>query len=475
MFGEDVYGEPTAEGPFIRPPNGTTIQSIEGYIYHAYGSYSDSTTYKLDPVYHSDVVLGGGPPSITLFGVAESAFGPSDAVTVSATMTDGSAVASAVITYRVDGGAWTDAAMTAGASDVWSGTIPASGTEGALVEYFIMATDDGGDNQDAPMSTFFPADTSKKLFGYFTKAAGTTIADVQYSGFTSGDSYYDGATVTVTGIVTAVYTDSYETGNEFAIQSEPAAGHGVVCNVIADYTPTIGDNVTVTGTVTENWSGWKYEFNTVIHSISNVVVNSTGDHVSPVAVTAAELVADPEGYEGNLITTGQVTVTSINNYDWTVSDGTGEFLIDDDWTVYEGPADSTMGALAVDDVIPGITGIWNYSYSSYKVQIRDVNDFNSTVGIVDGAALPYRFALNQNYPNPFNPSTTIEYSLARQVQHTLKVYNLRGALVTTLVNDVRPAGNYSVTWNANNFASGLYFLRLDAGDFQKTRKMIILK
>ncbi|MCK4446172.1 MAG: T9SS type A sorting domain-containing protein, partial [Candidatus Marinimicrobia bacterium] len=71
--------------------------------------------------------------------------------------------------------------------------------------------------------------------------------------------------------------------------------------------------------------------------------------------------------------------------------------------------------------------------------------------------------------------TTIAYSLARQVSHTLKIYNLRGALVATLVNDVRPAGSYRVTWNANNFASGLYILRLNAEDFHQTKKLILLK
>jgi hypothetical protein len=473
MGGEDVYGNPTEEGAYVPPPVGTTIQSVEGYVYQIYGSWSDGTTYEVYPVYHSDIVLGGGPPIITGFARAESAFGTSDAETVSATITDGSAVASAVVTYRVNGGTWTDVAMTAGASDLYTGIIPATGTEGALVEYFIKAVDDGLDNQDSVMSTIIP-DTSRILYGYHTKAAGQTIADIQDSPLASGASYYDYAVVTVTGTVT---TRDGAAESDFVIQSEAAINSGIVCNDTSGYVPKEGDNVTVTGTVTENWwQNWdsKYGGNTVIRDISEVVVNSSGNSIAPMAVTAADILADEEAYEGILVTIGATTVTAINTYDWSGNDGTGVILIDDDWCPYQGPADTYLGALAVDDVIPGVTGIYNFSFSTFKIQPRDMADLGGAAGVADNG-LPLRFSLSQNYPNPFNPSTTIEYSLARQVKHTLKVYNLRGALVATLVNDVRPAGNYSVSWNANRFASGLYFLRLDAEDFHHTKKMIILK
>jgi hypothetical protein len=88
--------------------------------------------------------------------------------------------------------------------------------------------------------------------------------------------------------------------------------------------------------------------------------------------------------------------------------------------------------------------------------------------------------LHKNYPNPFNPTTTINYSLKENVKVSLKIYNIKGQLVKTLVNDIKPAGEHSIIWdgrdyNGNRVSSGIYFYKLKAGDFQKVRKMILLK
>ncbi len=461
---------------FVRPPKGTAIQSVTGWLYHHYGSYADSTAYKLEPLYVEDIVIGGGPPTITDFAVAVTAFGPTDAVTVSANMEDASAVASADIQYRVDGAAWTAAAMSQGTGAdtlVWTGTIPATSTEGAKVEYFLEATDDGGDNQASALSTVFP-DTSKKLYGYFTKAAGSSIADIQHTPFDQGASLYDGAVVTVTGVVT---TRTGSAGSDFVIQDGSATWSSIGCNdSSATYVPTEGDNVTVTGTVDEEWAEWtfKYGDNTMLRDISSVTVNSSGNSVAELAATGANLAGDPEAYESVLVNVGSVTVTAVNQYDWTVSDGSGEFLIDDDWCLANGAADSLLG-LAVDDVIADLSGIFNHSFGTYKIQIRDEADLGFSLGVVAGNGLPAVFSLSQNYPNPFNPATTINYTLPIQSQHTLTVYNLLGAEVATLVNEAKPAGAYSIIWNAQRFASGLYFVRLEAGDYHNVKKMILLK
>jgi photosystem II stability/assembly factor-like uncharacterized protein len=87
---------------------------------------------------------------------------------------------------------------------------------------------------------------------------------------------------------------------------------------------------------------------------------------------------------------------------------------------------------------------------------------------------PIRFALLQNYPNPFNPSTTIRYGLPRQANASLKIFNTLGQLVATLVDERKEAGSYQSTWNAD-VPSGIYFCRLQAGEFLETRKMILLK
>jgi hypothetical protein len=89
--------------------------------------------------------------------------------------------------------------------------------------------------------------------------------------------------------------------------------------------------------------------------------------------------------------------------------------------------------------------------------------------------LPQAFSLAQNYPNPFNPSTTIDFSLGKTSNVRLTVYNILGQKLATLVDNQMNAGAYSVQFDARNFASGVYFYRLEAGDFRANKKMLLLK
>jgi photosystem II stability/assembly factor-like uncharacterized protein len=89
--------------------------------------------------------------------------------------------------------------------------------------------------------------------------------------------------------------------------------------------------------------------------------------------------------------------------------------------------------------------------------------------------LPKTFNLAQNYPNPFNPGTTIRYSIPQISFVTIKVYDILGREIRALVNENKAAGNYSVSFDAGNLASGIYFYTIKAGDFVQTKKMILLK
>jgi hypothetical protein len=103
----------------------------------------------------------------------------------------------------------------------------------------------------------------------------------------------------------------------------------------------------------------------------------------------------------------------------------------------------------------------------------------AVVGISDDrhtSSIPTGFTLEQNYPNPFNPSTTIRYALPTAGKVKLQIYNVLGALVETLVDEERQAGQYTITWNASNVASGVYFYRLTTENgLTKIRKMMLLK
>ena len=89
--------------------------------------------------------------------------------------------------------------------------------------------------------------------------------------------------------------------------------------------------------------------------------------------------------------------------------------------------------------------------------------------------LPTTFALEQNYPNPFNPTTIINYELPITNDVDLSLYNLLGQKVVTLVNKRQNAGTYQVEWDAREFASGIYYYRIEAGEFQDVKKMILLR
>jgi len=89
--------------------------------------------------------------------------------------------------------------------------------------------------------------------------------------------------------------------------------------------------------------------------------------------------------------------------------------------------------------------------------------------------IPSEFNLRQNYPNPFNPNTTIEFSIPKSEFVTLKIYNLLGQKVTTLVSEKQKAGTYKVEWVALNMSSGIYFYLLQAGTFSSQRKAILLQ
>ena len=88
---------------------------------------------------------------------------------------------------------------------------------------------------------------------------------------------------------------------------------------------------------------------------------------------------------------------------------------------------------------------------------------------------PLKFSLSQNYPNPFNPTTTFNYELPHESRVTLAIFDLRGRLVETIVNQTQPAGYYSVLWDAAKYSSSVYLYRFQAGDFQQVRKCLVIK
>jgi hypothetical protein len=102
-------------------------------------------------------------------------------------------------------------------------------------------------------------------------------------------------------------------------------------------------------------------------------------------------------------------------------------------------------------------------------------NINSSLSSFTVKSIPDQFVLMQNYPNPFNPSTTINYSIPKTGLITIRVYDILGNEIATLVNEQKPAGNYSVQFYRSNLSSGIYFYRMQSGSFLQSKKLILLK
>ena len=98
-----------------------------------------------------------------------------------------------------------------------------------------------------------------------------------------------------------------------------------------------------------------------------------------------------------------------------------------------------------------------------------------TVVSMSDIVVPTEVSLSKAYPNPFNPSTTISYDVPSDMDISLVVYDVRGRMVAELANGMREQGRYDVIWNAENQSSGVYFMKLVAGNTMKTQKMMLLK
>jgi hypothetical protein len=114
-----------------------------------------------------------------------------------------------------------------------------------------------------------------------------------------------------------------------------------------------------------------------------------------------------------------------------------------------------------------------YQYRLKQIDFDGSFEYSNIVEVEVG--IPFEFFLSQNYPNPFNPSTIIKYSLKDDGKVSLKIFNSLGEEVRTLVNEIKPAGNYEVEFNASNLPSGVYIYSIQSGDFVSSKKMILLK
>ncbi|MGE5500035.1 MAG: T9SS type A sorting domain-containing protein [Syntrophothermus sp.] len=484
------------------PENGTKLEYIRGMIQDWWGTTKPGP--HISPLYPGDMKIASMPPTVSTIKRNTDLVLPNQSVEVTAKVTaqTGGTISEAKLYYRVNGGSYASAAMTVTSDPViYKATIPGV-KDSALVDFFIQAKD------NAAQITLNPADTSKNNYFYMVLNRPLTIRDVQYSPFGSGYSAYNNYRVTVSGTVVADTTDLPGDGGASGeiprvyMQDGNTAWSGLWIYGQKAYDLRKGDNVTVSGTITESGS------NTRIDTITTITVNSKNNTVPAAVVlktsdigTSANGTVSAEKWEGMLVKYTNVTVDK-ENADGnpgpnvtSVNSNFGELLVSDASKVgtrvelqdgastYNNFWDSLVvkkpGYIRVKngDQFSAISGILIYSYSNYKIFPRKNSDFEGYKTDVKNTytGVAKDFSLTQNYPNPFNPSTSIQYSVPADGFVTLKVFNALGQEVRTLVNQYQGSGNYKVTFNANDLPSGVYLYKLSAGSFNLVKKMMLVK
>ena len=145
-------------------------------------------------------------------------------------------------------------------------------------------------------------------------------------------------------------------------------------------------------------------------------------------------------------------------------------------TIWDASLEFVPIRVFVGDMMDELVGIMYFSHSYYKLIPRTDADFvNYTTDVEDGTNTVYEYKLAQNYPNPFNPSTKINYSIQAEGLVTLKVYNILGQSVATLVNEFKTAGAHTVNFDATKLSSGIYLYKIDSNGFTQTKKMMLVK
>ncbi|MBL7075687.1 T9SS type A sorting domain-containing protein, partial [candidate division KSB1 bacterium] len=277
---------------------------------------------------------------------------------------------------------------------------------------------------------------------------------------------------TVTGVVTSPCFGATD-HTDYYIQDATA---GINLFKYYDYTELdIGDEVQVMGEIDQ----YRGKTEIIPLSLDDIVVLSTGNDFDTTGVTIPDF---GEFIEGLLVELEEVWLVDPAQWpspgSWAnvdITDGTDTLIlyIDSDTDVDE------MDAPTYNFALVGIGTQYTYSTppdDGYEIMPRFQADFTEIVGIDELAdLLPTVYDLHQNYPNPFNPNTTIKFDVVDPGHLSLKVYNILGQEVTTLVDQQMEPGFHSIRWNATGVATGVYFYRIEVNDFVKIRKMVLLK
>ena len=213
-----------------------------------------------------------------------------------------------------------------------------------------------------------------------------------------------------------------------------------------------------------------------------VTINGTfsGDGTQCNSALPVELSSFSAIVKGDEVELNWQTATEVNNYGFEVERQILNQVQNDNWEKIDfvaghGNSNSTKDYSFIDQ-----EKVAERSRSYRLKQIDNDGKYEYSKEIEIDLGMPNEFSLSQNYPNPFNPSTTIKYSIPKIINNqssiiNIKVYDILGNVVATLVNENKAAGNYEVKYDASNLSSGIYFYKLQSGSFVQTKKFILIK
>ncbi len=191
---------------------------------------------------------------------------------------------------------------------------------------------------------------------------------------------------------------------------------------------------------------------------------------TPLPVEISNFQAD---YYSDRVEINWKTITEFNNKGFEI-----ERKISDKWESvgFVGGNGTTTGihTYSFNDYLQNLSYNGNLIYRLKQIDYDGTFKFSNEI-TVNVKNLPVEYSLSQNYPNPFNPSTKIKYSLSENTHVILKIYDVLGKEIKTLIDEEKTAGNYSINFDAGNFSSGTYFYTINAGEFIQTKKMVLIK
>ncbi len=497
-FTKRTFRDPSST--FVLPPLNSVIDTIRGLISTSTG-LSGQIGYRIGPLFPGDMIIGNVYPTISNHLRHPVIVTPDSIPEITVRVAAGTFPLDSVLLYSsINGGSFTKTQMLLNISDsLYHATIPAHIAD-TFVKYFIKAKDSQSEATILASAATggTGADTSLGFFFYTVLNRPLTIQDVQFTPYKNGRSPYVGARPTLTGTITADTTQLMKTSinsstfgtHTWYMQSGNAPWSGLWIVAAESVMSGIvnGDSISITGSIGEASSVTQ-----MFNIQSPVIVIASGRPVpEPVDLPCSAFSAVPDGgasaepYESMLVRFTNVAVTSDSIYfsdptEYEINDGSGGVRVRRDGTnTFSNILGDTINGATIlheGNHVSALTGVIYFSANFYKITPRSNSDFGTVTGIRDDytSAAPDMFKLSQNYPNPFNPSTVIEYDLAQASYVTLKVYNILGQEVASLVNQQQPAGKYTEQFGGNNLATGIYFYRLQAGNFTQVKKMVLVK